>query len=71
MERLVKTNPIPYGPIFPMNNNICLALSRYTLSFPNGGNLLSVLGSDSFIAFPPNRPTVLIWHNVLVPGPGP
>ena len=53
-----------------MDDHIGLFALGDGLGLVNGGALLTVFGSNTFIALPPYRPTVFIRHYMLVPGTG-
>lgn len=67
---LPKTNPIPYGAVFAVDDDIGLVFSSQGLGFVDGGALFAVFGGNPFIPLAPYRPTVFVGNHVLVPGSG-
>jgi hypothetical protein len=51
-----------------MDNHIGLVFSGQAFCFSNGRILAAVFGGNTFIPLSPYGPTVIIGHNVLVPG---
>ena len=67
---LPKTNPIPYGAVFAVDDDIGLMLSGQGLGLVDGRTLFAVFGGNPFIPLAPHCPTVFVGNHVLVPGSG-